>query len=100
MDDESESLPSASPLIRRLNTQQIGHLGELRLSMRFYDAESDRAPLTSDAGRQPSRVPGYTRALTHNSGVKTEFSAETMGEVGSPAIDWRIDEDCPAKYTR
>ncbi|HEX5235758.1 MAG TPA: hypothetical protein VFW25_10565 [Silvibacterium sp.] len=81
----------------RLTTQQIGRLGELLVQYDLLRHGMDSAPMTTDAGidlvaYSPDKQASFTIQ------VKANLAPKPGGGKGSPAIDWWVDEDCPAEW--
>jgi hypothetical protein len=98
MGDELDPLPSvvSGAVARRLTTQQIGRLGELLVQYELLRHGIDSAPMTTDAGIDLVAYSGVKgRSFTIQ--VKTNLSPKPGGGKGAPAIDWWVNEDCPAE---
>lgn len=81
----------------RLNTQQVGRLGELLVQYELLRHGMDSAPMTTDSGidlvaYSPDKKASFTIQ------VKTNLAPKPGGGKGSAAIDWWVDEDCPAEW--
>jgi hypothetical protein len=92
--DQAKIVTEAKP--RQLTTQQIGRLGELLVQYELLRQGIDSAPMTTDSGID---LVAYSadkkRSFTIQ--VKTNLAPKPGGGKGSPAIDWWIDENCPAE---
>ena len=82
---------------RRLTTQQIGRLGELLVQYELLRHGIDSAPMTTDTGidlvaYSPDKKASFTIQ------VKANLEPKPGGGKGSAAIDWWVDEDCPAEW--
>ena len=83
--------------IGRLTTQQIGRLGELLVQYELLRLGIDSAPMTTDAGidlvaYSPDKKSSFTIQ------VKANLAPKPGGGKGAAAIDWWVDEDCPAEW--
>ena len=82
---------------RRLTTQQIGRLGELLVQYELLRHGIDSAPMTTDTGidlvaYSPDKKASFTIQ------VKANLAPKPGGGKGSAAVDWWVDEDCPAEW--
>ena len=82
---------------RRLTTQQIGRLGELLVQYELLRQGIDSAPMTTDAGidlvaYSPDKKTSFTIQ------VKANLAPKPGGGKGAAAIDWWVDEACPAEW--
>ena len=82
---------------RRLTTQHIGRLGELLVQYELLRHGIDSAPMTTDTGidlvaYSPDKKASFTIQ------VKANLAPKPGGGKGSAAIDWWVDEDCPAEW--
>lgn len=82
---------------RRLTTQQIGRLGELLVQYELLRHGIDSAPMTTDTGidlvaYSPDKKASFTIQ------VKANLAPKPGGGKGAAAIDWWVDEDCPAEW--
>ena len=81
----------------RLTTQQIGRLGELLVQYELLRHGIDSAPMTTDTGIDlVAYSPGKKTSFTIQ--VKANLAPKPRGGKGAAAIDWRVDEDCPAEW--
>lgn len=82
---------------RRLTTQQIGRLGELLVQYELLRHGIDSAPMTTDSGidlvaYSPDKKSSFTIQ------VKTNLKPKPGGGKGAAAIDWWVNEGCPAEW--
>jgi hypothetical protein len=97
-DEPYAVLPAACEPIRpRLSTQQIGRLGELLVQYELLRNGIDSAPMTTDAGIDLLAYSGV-KARSFTIQVKTNLTPKPGGGKGAPAIDWWVNEDCPAEF--
>ena len=82
---------------RQLTTQQIGRLGELLVQYELLRHGIDSSPMTTDSGIDlAAYFPDKKRSFTIQ--VKTNLAPKPGGGKGAPAIDWWVDENCPAEW--
>ena len=82
---------------RRLTSQHIGRLGELLVQYELLRQGIDSAPMTTDAGIDlVAWSPDKKRSFTIQ--VKTNLAPKPGGGKGAAAIDWWVDEACPAEW--
>ena len=96
-DVETSTVPQhveGSP--RRLTTQHIGRLGELLVQYELLLHGIDSAPMTTDSGVD---LVAYSaaRGRSFTIQVKTNLAPKPGGGKGMPAIDWWVDDICPAE---
>ncbi len=80
----------------KLTTQQIGRLGELLVQFELLQHGIDSAPMTTDAGVDLvaySELQGRSFTIQ----VKSNLKQKPAGGKGTAAIDWWVNEDCPAE---
>jgi hypothetical protein len=79
-----------------LTKQQIGRLGELLVQYELLRNGIDSAPMTTDAGVD---LVAYSelRGRSFTIQVKTNLKPKRAGGKGTAAIDWWVNEDCPAE---
>jgi hypothetical protein len=101
MDDQLSlaALETRDATARKLTAQQIGRLGELLVQYELLRCGIDSALMTTDAGVDLVAYSGMRgRSITIQ--VKTNLAPKPGGGKGALAIDWWVDENCPAElYT-
>jgi hypothetical protein len=80
----------------KLNTQQIGKLGELLVQYRLLSFGIESAHLTTDSGidlvaYSPNRKAAFTIQ------IKTNFQPKPGGGKGKAALDWWVPQGSPAE---
>jgi len=97
-DSERQVVESDLKETRRdgISTQKIGRLGELLVQFELLQHGIDSAPMTTDSGVD---LVAYSelRGRPYTIQVKTCLKPKPAGGKGAAAIDWRIEEDCPAE---
>jgi len=79
----------------RLNTQQIGKLGELLVQYKLLQHGIESAHLTTDAGIDLVAYSGSGKAAITIQ-VKTNLAAKPAGGKGALGLDWWFPENSPA----
>jgi hypothetical protein len=99
MDQEKEARAqnqTGETALGRLSTQHIGRLGELLLQYELLRYGIDSAALTTDSGIDLvaySKVKGRPFTIQ----VKSNLGPKPGGGKGSLALDWWLNEKCPAE---
>jgi hypothetical protein len=95
---EKQALQNDRKKMRRngISTQKIGRLGELLVQFELLQHGIDSAPMTTDSGVD---LVAYSelRGRPYTIQVKTCLKPKPAGGKGAAAIDWRIEETCPAE---
>ena len=82
---------------RQLTGQHIGRMGELLVQYELLRLGIDSSPMTTDSGIDlVAYSPDKRRSFTIQ--VKANLAPKPGGGKGAPAIDWWVDEDCPAEW--
>lgn len=77
--------------MNKLTTQQIGRLGELLVQYELLLRGVDSVPMTTDAGID---LVAYSAAKGRSFTIQVKTNLAPSK--GSPAVDWWIDDNCPA----
>jgi hypothetical protein len=81
----------------QLNSAQIGAAGVLLVQYRLLKMGIDSAPMTTDAGIDlVAYSPRNQKAVTIQ--VKANLQPKAAGGKGAPALDWWLNEECPAEF--
>ena len=90
-------LPAIDTSSISLATSQIGRLGELLVQYELLRHGIDSSPMTTDKGIDlVAYHHKYKMARTIQ--VKTNLGPKPGGGKGSPALDWWVDDECPADW--
>ena len=82
--------------IPKLNTQQIGKLGELLVQYRLLSFGIESAHLTTDSGIDLVAYSPYRKAA-FTIQIKTNLQPKPGGGKGKAAIGWWVPQDSPAE---